>query len=266
MIEIKLSYDPDPEQALENTRFWAPLALTAEQKQRPARPDRDAGGRRGAADRAGRQPVDRGQRPGQRRRGDPAVPGLRLQPPGLPRSRATTSPGSWPPSPSRSCRCCARSAERVGAGSDQPPASGGCARPTWPRWSAWSTNWPSTSGCRPNAGSPPTSCARRCSAPRRPLFGHVAEVAGTVVGCALWFLNYSTWKGSHGIYLLDLYVQPAHRGSGLGRGLLAALAAESRRRGLYRRGMGRCWTGTPRRSASTGRWAPSRTRAGPPTG
>ena len=32
MIEIKLSYDPDPEQALENTRFWAPLSLTAEQK------------------------------------------------------------------------------------------------------------------------------------------------------------------------------------------------------------------------------------------
>ncbi len=32
MIEIKLSYDPDPEQAMENTRFWAPLALTAEQK------------------------------------------------------------------------------------------------------------------------------------------------------------------------------------------------------------------------------------------
>ncbi len=32
MIEIKLSYDRDPEQALENTRFWAPLALTAEQK------------------------------------------------------------------------------------------------------------------------------------------------------------------------------------------------------------------------------------------
>jgi len=32
MIEIKLSYDPDPELALESTRFWAPLALTAEQK------------------------------------------------------------------------------------------------------------------------------------------------------------------------------------------------------------------------------------------
>ena len=33
MIEIKLSYDRDGDQALENTRFWAPLALTAEQKQ-----------------------------------------------------------------------------------------------------------------------------------------------------------------------------------------------------------------------------------------
>jgi coenzyme F420-dependent glucose-6-phosphate dehydrogenase len=32
MIEIKLSYDPDPDRALENTRFWAPLALSAEQK------------------------------------------------------------------------------------------------------------------------------------------------------------------------------------------------------------------------------------------
>lgn len=32
MIEIKLSYDTDPEAALENTRFWAPLSLTAEQK------------------------------------------------------------------------------------------------------------------------------------------------------------------------------------------------------------------------------------------
>src|SRR6185503_4336561 len=32
MIEIKLSYDPDPDQALENCRFWAPLSLSAEQK------------------------------------------------------------------------------------------------------------------------------------------------------------------------------------------------------------------------------------------
>jgi GNAT superfamily N-acetyltransferase len=68
--------------------------------------------------------------------------------------------------------------------------------------------------------------------PEPTLFGHVAELDGTVVGCALWFLNYSTWKGSSGIYLLDLYVQARHRGRGLGRSLLAALAAESCRRGL----------------------------------
>ena len=47
-----------------------------------------------------------------------------------------------------------------------------------------------------------------------------------MVGCALWFLNFSTWRGVHGIFLEDLYVQPAHRGTGLGRALLQALAEE----------------------------------------
>ncbi|HEV2886496.1 MAG TPA: GNAT family N-acetyltransferase [Jatrophihabitans sp.] len=70
--------------------------------------------------------------------------------------------------------------------------------------------------------------------PQPALFGHVAEVGGTVAGCALWFLNFSTWKGSHGIYLEDLYVQPDYRGRGLGRGLLAALATETCQRGFSR--------------------------------
>jgi GNAT superfamily N-acetyltransferase len=75
--------------------------------------------------------------------------------------------------------------------------------------------------------------------PTPALFGHVAELAdkdghGRVVGCALWFLNFSTWRGVHGIYLEDLYVQPAHRGGGLGRALLATLAAECAARGLAR--------------------------------
>lgn len=71
-------------------------------------------------------------------------------------------------------------------------------------------------------------------AERPALFGHVAEVAGNVVGCALWFLNFSTWEGSHGIYLEDLYVQEAYRGRGIGRRLLAALAAEAHQRGFSR--------------------------------
>ncbi|WP_199432443.1 GNAT family N-acetyltransferase [Qaidamihabitans albus] len=66
------------------------------------------------------------------------------------------------------------------------------------------------------------------------LFGHVAEADGEVVGCALWFLNFSTWRGVHGIYLEDLYVRPDRRGSGLGRALLAALAEECVRRGYAR--------------------------------
>ena len=70
--------------------------------------------------------------------------------------------------------------------------------------------------------------------PAPALFGHVAEVAGSVVGCALWFLNFSTWRGAHGLYLEDLYVQPAHRGAGLGRALLAGLAAVCAERGLAR--------------------------------
>ena len=71
-------------------------------------------------------------------------------------------------------------------------------------------------------------------APQPALFGHVAELDGAVVGCALWFLNFSTWRGVHGIYLEDLFVQPAHRGRGLGRALLARLAATCVQRGYGR--------------------------------
>jgi GNAT superfamily N-acetyltransferase len=70
--------------------------------------------------------------------------------------------------------------------------------------------------------------------PAPALFGHVAEVDGEVVGCALWFLNFSTWHGTHGIYLEDLYVSPEHRGTGLGRELLRTLAAVCVERGYSR--------------------------------
>jgi GNAT superfamily N-acetyltransferase len=71
------------------------------------------------------------------------------------------------------------------------------------------------------------------------LFGHVAVAddgvaRGEVVGMALWFLNFSTWRGTHGIYLEDLYVQPAHRGTGLGKELLRTLAALCVERGYSR--------------------------------
>ena len=60
--------------------------------------------------------------------------------------------------------------------------------------------------------------------PEPAVFAHVAEYRGVVAGFALWFVNFSTWTGRHGIYLEDLFVSPAVRGSGLGRALLAELA------------------------------------------
>nr|WP_294696775.1 GNAT family N-acetyltransferase [uncultured Friedmanniella sp.] len=63
----------------------------------------------------------------------------------------------------------------------------------------------------------------------------VAEApSGSVVGFALYFLNFSTWQGVHGLYLEDLYVEPAHRGSGLGKALLQALAEIAVERGYAR--------------------------------
>jgi GNAT superfamily N-acetyltransferase len=66
------------------------------------------------------------------------------------------------------------------------------------------------------------------------LFAHVADDGGRAVGFALWFLSYSTWAGSHGIYLEDLYVKPEQRGQGHGRALLAELAGICVERGYQR--------------------------------
>jgi GNAT superfamily N-acetyltransferase len=44
------------------------------------------------------------------------------------------------------------------------------------------------------------------------------------VGFAVYFFNYSTWQGRHGLYLEDLYVSPAHRNAGAGKALLQHLA------------------------------------------
>ena len=92
MIEIKISYDPDPKQALENTRFWAPLSLTAEQKHSINDPHGDGEGRRRAAHRAGRQAVDRGVGSRRGRREGGPVRQVGAQPSGLPRSPARPAP------------------------------------------------------------------------------------------------------------------------------------------------------------------------------
>lgn len=70
--------------------------------------------------------------------------------------------------------------------------------------------------------------------PNPALFGHVAEIDGEIVGFTLWFLSFSTFRGTHGIYMEDLFVRPGHRGTGLGRALLTELAEECVRRGYAR--------------------------------
>ncbi len=59
-------------------------------------------------------------------------------------------------------------------------------------------------------------------------------LAGTLAAFALYFLNFSTWLGVHGIYLEDLYVRPQFRGQGFGKALLATLAKECVEKGYGR--------------------------------
>jgi len=62
----------------------------------------------------------------------------------------------------------------------------------------------------------------------------IAERAGRAVGFALFFTSFSTFLCKPGIYLEDLFVEPAHRGAGIGKALLRRLAALARERGCGR--------------------------------
>ncbi len=66
------------------------------------------------------------------------------------------------------------------------------------------------------------------------VFCDLAERYGEPAGCSIWFYNFSTFRGRHGIYLEDLFVRPAFRGCGLGKSLLAHLARRCVEEGLPR--------------------------------
>ncbi|MFM8192236.1 MAG: N-acetyltransferase family protein [Actinomycetota bacterium] len=66
------------------------------------------------------------------------------------------------------------------------------------------------------------------------VFCDVVEVDGEIAGMAIWFLNYSTWQGKHGIYLEDLFIKPEFRGRGFGKALLQHLAKVCDERGYGR--------------------------------
>jgi GNAT superfamily N-acetyltransferase len=62
----------------------------------------------------------------------------------------------------------------------------------------------------------------------------IAEWNGEPAGFALWFVNFSSFAGKHGIYLEDLFVRPALRGRGIGKALLVHLANECAANGWER--------------------------------
>ena len=66
------------------------------------------------------------------------------------------------------------------------------------------------------------------------IFCDIAQWDGAPAGFTIWFYNYSSFRGGHGIYLEDLFVEPAYRGRGIGKALLARLAVRCQAEGLSR--------------------------------
>jgi GNAT superfamily N-acetyltransferase len=70
--------------------------------------------------------------------------------------------------------------------------------------------------------------------PNPRVFCDLAFWDGAPAGFALWFHNYSTFRGRHGLYLEDLFVEPAYRGRGIGKALLRHLAQRCQAEGFAR--------------------------------
>jgi ribosomal protein S18 acetylase RimI-like enzyme len=88
-----------------------------------------------------------------------------------------------------------------------------------------------------HSGNPPATpaqveeLARHMSGPHPDIEGIIAERGSEALGMVLFFPWLSTWRGRLNLYIQDLYVEPAERGRGLGRSLLAAAALEGKKRG-----------------------------------
>jgi len=70
----------------------------------------------------------------------------------------------------------------------------------------------------------PEEIAKALFAPEPRLYCDLAEWNGEAAGFAVWFLNFSTFRGRHGIYLEDVFVKPDFRGRGIGKALMRHLA------------------------------------------
>jgi GNAT superfamily N-acetyltransferase len=78
-----------------------------------------------------------------------------------------------------------------------------------------------------HANATPEDFRQHLFSPRPAAEAALAEVNGQAVGFALWFSTFSTFRGQPGLYLEDIFVKPACRGRGIGKALLAAVAAKA---------------------------------------
>ncbi len=77
------------------------------------------------------------------------------------------------------------------------------------------------------ARATPDDFRRHLFGPRPAAEAVVAETGGEPAGFALWYRTFSTFRGCPGIYLEDIFVRPAYRGCGIGKALLATVAAKA---------------------------------------
>ena len=78
------------------------------------------------------------------------------------------------------------------------------------------------------------SLSRALFVPEPRVFCDIAEWDGEPCGFALWFMNFSSFRGRHGFYLEDLFVRSSHRGRGIGKALLVNLARRCVEKGWTR--------------------------------
>jgi GNAT superfamily N-acetyltransferase len=76
----------------------------------------------------------------------------------------------------------------------------------------------------------PDDLQRNLFGPRPYAEAMIAEAEGAAAGYALFFHNFSTFRGQPGLYLEDVFVKPAFRGRGIGKALLKTVAALARER------------------------------------
>lgn len=80
----------------------------------------------------------------------------------------------------------------------------------------------------------PKDIAAALSSPDARLHCDIAECNGEAAGYSAWFLNYSTFRGRHGIYVEDLFVRSKFRGRGIGRALMQRMAQHCVEKGMAR--------------------------------